>query len=271
MREGEPSLTSTLVALGRAYAPRQRDVYAERLASAPWRALAAAGARPGWRRAVRELSLGFVDHLALRTATLDAFVRRAADEGITQVVILGAGLDARAWRLGLPLRFFEVDHPSTQALKRRRAPSEASTFVPVDFTRDDLGAALAAAGHAADLPTAWLWEGVTMYLPSAAVDGTLGVVAARSAPGSRIALTYLDPSAVPLAPLIRMGFRAAFGEALEAGYSPEAMRGLLARHGFRLTFDADSRGWERASGGDPRRAFLVRGERLAIAERDHSS
>jgi methyltransferase (TIGR00027 family) len=267
MREGEPSFTSILVALGRAYAPRGRDPYPERLASDPWRALAAAGARPVWRRVVRELSIGCVDHLALRTATLDAFVRAAASEGIDQVVLLGAGLDARAWRLGVDARFFEIDHPSTQRLKRERAPSDASTFVPVDFTRDDLGAALASAGHDANARTAWVWEGVTMYLPREAVDATLAIVSRRSAPGSRLALSYLDPSAVPLAPLVRIGFRALFGEPLDAGYTPDAMRALLDHHGFVVTFDDDSRGWDRAMGGDPRRARLVRGERLVIARR----
>ncbi|MCB9611035.1 MAG: class I SAM-dependent methyltransferase [Sandaracinus sp.] len=266
MREGEPSLTSTLVALGRAYAPRDRDIYAERLAGGPWRRLARAAERPLWRRAVRELSLGFVDHLALRTATLDAFVRDAVRAGAEQVVILGAGLDARAWRLGLDVPFFEVDHPSTQALKRRRVPSDA-TFVPVDFTRDDLESSLASAGHRADARTAWVWEGVTMYLPREAVDGTLGIVARRSAKGSMLALTYLDPDAVPATSLVRVGFRALFGEPLEAGYAPNAMQTLLAAHGFVVRFDADSRGWNRAMGGDPRRAVLVRGERLAVAER----
>lgn len=267
MREGEPSFTSTLVALGRAYAPRDRDRFPERLASDPWRTIAAAGSNPALRRVVRELSIGFVDHLALRTATLDTFVRAATTEGIAQVVLLGAGLDARAWRLRVDARFFEIDHPSTQRLKRERAPSTASTFVPVDFTRDDLGRALETAGHDTDARTAWIWEGVTMYLPRSAVDATLAIVSTRSAPGSRLALTYLDPSAVPLAPFVRVGFRALFGEPLDAGYSAAEMRALLDHHRFDVTFDDDSRGWDRAMGGDPRRARLVRGERMVIARR----
>src|SRR4051812_10058301 len=89
--------------------------------------------------------------MAVRTVIVDEAVRETSSP---QVVILGAGLDGRAWRMP-ELRdavVFEVDHPDTQRAKRVRAErltKQASEvkFVPVVFTRDDLGERLAAAGH----------------------------------------------------------------------------------------------------------------------------
>lgn len=69
---------------------------------------------------------------------------------------------------------FLVDLPSTQGYMRDRAPTLGEplarlVWVPVDFGRDDLSEALAAAGHDPTVPTTWVWEGVTMYLDDAAV------------------------------------------------------------------------------------------------------
>lgn len=275
MREGEPSATSMLVALARALVPAQggRDPYAARLLPGRWARLADAGAHAPVRSAARVLSGGMVDHLALRTAAIDAFAREAVtamerEAGEAQLVILGAGLDARAWRLGLGAKVFEVDHPATQTLKAARAPRErAPRFVPVDFTRDSLDDALSAAGHERARPTAWIWEGVTMYLPTAAVDATLGVIARRSARGSQLAMTYVDPSAVPLAPLVRRAFGLLFGEPLEAGFTPAALRALLAEHGLGVVRDGASDTWPRVLGGHPALAAVVRAERLVIAEK----
>ena len=87
--------------------------------------------------------------------------------------MLGAGLDARAWRLALGVPFFEVDHPDTQRRKAQRAPTEgAPRYVAVDFATTRVADALEAAGHDATVPTAWVWEGVTMYLPDVAVRDT---------------------------------------------------------------------------------------------------
>ena len=106
------------------------------------------------------------------------------------MVLLGAGLDARAWRLQelAGTTVFEADHPDSQAEKRSRLGSLPATadqvrFVPVDLSRDDLGAALGSAGHRADLPTFWIWEGVVVYLTTEQVRATLAAVGALSVPG----------------------------------------------------------------------------------------
>ena len=91
------------------------------------------------------LGFGMVDHVCLRTAAIDAAVVRAVEAGCRQLVILGAGLDGRAWRLNAlrEVDVYEVDHPDTQAEKRRRVDglmqaASSVSFVPVDFARDRL-------------------------------------------------------------------------------------------------------------------------------------
>lgn len=118
--------------------------------------------------------------LALRVACLDRLVDVATDRlGARQIVILGAGYDTRAARLPKAgVRYFEVDHPDTQAAKRARVatlsgyPVEAATYVPCDFERDDPIDRLAAAGLSTTTPTLVIWEGVVPYLTEAAVRAT---------------------------------------------------------------------------------------------------
>lgn len=164
MHGERPSVTAMLVSLARG-ASNDPDPCADALLPLPLSLYARALRRLPFA-ARRALTAGLVDHLALRTAAIDRALGVAAADGARQVVLLGAGLDARAWRLGALAgsRVFEVDHPSTQAWKRARtarlgAPRAEVTLVPVDFTRDDLGAALAAAGHDAAARTAWVWRG----------------------------------------------------------------------------------------------------------------
>jgi methyltransferase (TIGR00027 family) len=175
-----------------------------------------------------------------RTVEIDDAIRAAAHP---QLVILGAGLDGRAWRMP-ELRdttVFEVDHPDTQREKRARLASLAPAahdirFVAVDFTRDHLDVALAAAGHDPARPTTWIWEGVVMYLTKEEVEGTLRVIAERSAPGSRLVVAYIQPS--PLVPVMAAVVRKA-GEPFRSAFSAEEVRELLGRHGFRVTRDED--------------------------------
>jgi methyltransferase (TIGR00027 family) len=135
--------------------------------------------------------------MAVRTAYLDAQVR-AWSESFSQVVLLGAGLDTRAARLARAgVRFFEVDHPATQAHKRERLaaadgyPMDAATFAPCDFEREDFLDRLAAAGFDADAPAVIVWEGVVPYLTEPAVRGTLHRVAAGCHPHTVLLFDYL--------------------------------------------------------------------------------
>lgn len=201
----------------------------------------------GLAAALRVASFGLVAHLRIRTHAIDDVVRAAAERDVTQIVILGAGLDARGWRLEAARGsvVYEVDHPSTQAFKRRRlgdatAVARDVVFVGVDFERDDLDERLAQAGHDAARATTWIWEGVTPYLTPASIDATLAIVARRSADGSALAMTYATPNLADLPRVLQPVAEAAFmviGEPLRGAMSTEAAAALLRTHGFEIERD----------------------------------
>jgi len=130
---------------------------------------------------------------AVRTHFFDAFFTDAVAAGIRQVVILASGLDARAYRLQWPAGtvVFEIDQPKVleykaQTLTKHGAkPAAARHEVGIDL-RQDWPAALAAAGFDPTTPTAWLAEGLLMYLPAEAQDRLFVQITELSAPGSRV-------------------------------------------------------------------------------------
>lgn len=210
------------------------------------------------------------DNMALRTSAIDAAVRAAVESGTAQVVILGAGLDGRAWRMDelAGARVFEVDHPATQAFKRRHLdalppPVARVEFVPVDFEHDSLDAALARAGHATTRPTCWIWEGVVMYLTHEAMRATLADVARRSAAGSTLVVNYHTTMRRGLVGwVLRL-----MGEPVRSEWSPAEMAADLRAAGFQVTGDTGVAEWaERFATGtvDTRAGRFMR---LAVAQR----
>jgi methyltransferase (TIGR00027 family) len=131
----------------------------------------------------------------VRTHFFDEFFAAAVAAGVRQVVILASGLDSRAYRLDWPagMTVFEIDQPKVLEYKATTLaahdvkPSAERHEVPIDL-RQDWPAALSEAGFDPSLPTAWLAEGLLMYLPAAAQDRLFEMVTALSAPGSRIAV-----------------------------------------------------------------------------------
>jgi methyltransferase (TIGR00027 family) len=136
-----------------------------------------------------------VDWLERRTRWFDAVTLRSIDAGIEQVVVVAAGYDCRALRFRTPgVRFIELDHPATQADKRRLLDDldvDASDvrYAAADFTVDDVGAALADAGHDPSRPTLFLVEGLLVYLDEGVIDSLLTALRAVSAAGSRLAVS----------------------------------------------------------------------------------
>ena len=230
-------------------------------------AMVVAGARAlRESRVARLLSLGRVEHIDLRTRAIDDVVSSVA---APQLVLLGAGLDTRAYRMSALAEaiVLEVDHPATQAFKRARSgrrtlAAREVRFVGVDFERDDLGERLDACGHDVEKPTTWIWEGVTPYLTEEAIDATLGVVEARSAEGSALVMTYVTPDleTIPraLRPLVLPGLRL-LGEPLRGLVTSERAHALVRAHGFDVSADD----------GPPQlaRRYELREPRLVIPER----
>jgi methyltransferase (TIGR00027 family) len=131
-------------------------------------------------------------------------LEKALERGITQYVILGAGLDSFAYRrqdLENKLKVYEVDHPATQTWKKNRLQElnislpENLTFVPVDFEKRNLTEELFTAGYQSDRPAFFSWLGVTQYLTESAVFQTLREVAAIS-PRNEIVFEYVLPESL---------------------------------------------------------------------------
>ena len=142
-----------------------------------------------------EFGTHFVTFQAARTRYFDAYFRAAADAGVRQIVLLAAGLDSRAYRLDWPAgtTVFELDQPLVLEFKRETLRREGFTpkaqrrEVAVDL-RDDWSAALRDSGFRPDEPSAWIAEGLLVYLPAAAQDQLFTGIDALSCPGSHVAV-----------------------------------------------------------------------------------
>jgi methyltransferase (TIGR00027 family) len=144
-----------------------------------------------------------------RTRFMDAEVVAAIGSGVRQIVICGAGLDDRALRFRTAgVRFFEVDHPVTQADKARRlqamgAEAGGPILVPCDFQDGPIAAVLRAHGHVGAEPTLYLCEGLLIYLDQQACHDLLAGLASCAGPASVLAVTLATHAAdVPAAVVI---------------------------------------------------------------------
>jgi len=135
--------------------------------------------------------------MAVRTKFFDDFFTSATTAGIRQAVILAAGLDSRAYRLDWPAGtvVYEIDQPEVIAAKTGTMTQIGATptcerrTVAIDL-REDWPAALRAAGFDPTAPTAWIAEGLLIYLPPEAQDKLFDNITALSAPGSRLATEF---------------------------------------------------------------------------------
>ncbi len=147
----------------------------------------------------RPFSVGLRAFLVARSRYAEDMLARAVGEGVTQYVLLGAGLDTFAYRNPHPrLRVFEVDHPATQEWKRELlaksqlpAPENLS-YVPVDFEQETLGERLRLAGFDAGAPAFFGWLGVVPYLTLGAFRATVGFIGSLPR-GSGLVMDYGQP------------------------------------------------------------------------------
>jgi methyltransferase (TIGR00027 family) len=291
MRSSRPSQTSSLVALLRALADAGltevsgfKDATALPLLPPLWRVafeyLRWRGRKDAFRqRLLGEKSSGAFDVVALRTRVLDEAWHAAHALKTRQLVLLGAGLDGRAFRLQdvRDSAVFEVDHPFTQRQKRERARAlsflaQRHVYVPVNFETDSLEEALKAAGQASDVPTFWIWEGVTPYLTHKAQEATLSAIARRSAPGSRLAMTYTEPTKPGTASAtVRRTAKMVrwFGEPFLGLLRQKEASALLGASGFRLLEDTGPEAWRKRYARRPEGPAGPLLQRIAVAEVVH--
>lgn len=139
-----------------------------------------------------------VDGMAVRTKYFDDYFIDSTGGGVRQVVILASGLDSRAFRLPWPAGtvVYEIDQPRVIEFKSNTLadvgaePTASRRTIPIDL-RADWPAALKAAGFDTTAPTAWLAEGLLIYLPPDAQDRLFDNITALSAPGSTIATEFV--------------------------------------------------------------------------------
>jgi methyltransferase (TIGR00027 family) len=219
-----------------------------------------------------------LDVITVRVAAIDAELGDAVAAGCRQLVILGAGLDTRAFRLGslAGLDVFEVDHPATQEYKQGKTSSlrplsKSLVFVPVDFEGGSLGDSLVKAGFRPGLQTVFIWEGVVMYLTDQAVRRTLDEIAGCSSPGSVLIVSYHeedqaedDPRELRLRRLLLSLWR----EPHIGRRSREAMRREVMRVGFDVAGDSSLSEWAHRLRANEPFGQAARVSRVLVAKRN---
>jgi methyltransferase (TIGR00027 family) len=187
--------------------------------------------------------------IAARTRLAEDWLAAAITGGVTQLVVLGAGLDTYAYRGGYQdtLRIFEIDHPATQAWKRQRLIEAAIpippslTYAPIDFERETLADGLHAAGFDTTQPTFFTWLGVVPYLTPDAFWSTLRFIS-RVPNRAHVVFDYSDPPD-SLSPEMRAVYEeraarvAALGEPWVNHFEAETLHPQLKDAGFRTIED----------------------------------
>jgi methyltransferase (TIGR00027 family) len=181
--------------------------------------------------------------LAVRSRFAEDRLAEAVARGVTQYVIVGAGFDTFAYRNPYPaLRVFELDHPATQAVKRRRVAEaklevgENVTYVAADLAEVPLRDALVRGGFDESQPAVFAWLGVVPYLERPAIEAVLRYVASLPR-RTEIVFDYgVPPKSLPLIVRIfywRVARRvAAAGEPWKSYFTGDEMQTLLRTAGF---------------------------------------
>ncbi len=212
--------------------------------------------------------------MAVRSRIAEERLAEAVARGAGQYVVLGAGLDTFALRNPWPaLCVFEVDHPATQAWKRRRlaesglAEPSRAIWVPVDFRRQSIADELVAAGFEPGSPAFFSWLGVTPYLPEEVVWATLGWIATAARGSGGVTFDYVtSPAERPWIHRLRFARFArkvkAAGEPFETFFSPGEMAQRLGDLGFAEIEDLGQDALNR-------RYFAGRRDRLKVGALGH--
>lgn len=217
------------------------DPHAMALTSARWRSVLQ---NPRRRRLVMDGLLRWMQPIAVqvlaRSHHAERVLQQAVRRGVTQYVIVGAGLDSFHWRRpawARDIAVFEVDHPATQAMKQRRCAAVGLKGTPhwvaCNFERESVAEALQRSAFDSQQAACFVWLGVTHYLKPEATHDTILALAGVAAAGSELVFDYsLPPTKIsrrdwPLAAGLGL-LTAALGEPLLGGLAPATLR-LWAR------------------------------------------
>lgn len=290
MRAEKPSSTAAWVAVLRGIDTIARPGFADDPCAKDlvpkgwsWALRAAERAAPVVRAVTRGIdrgSEGSSAHMAFRTRAIDQALEDAVEAGIDQIVLLGAGFDARAHRLNCleNAAIIEIDHPATQGAKRARArtlplAAKSIRYAATDFEGDGLRRAFEAGEHDPARPAAVVWEGVTMYLTREAIDATLALLGEILAPGSRLVVTYYDEASVSRAVWASGQLLRVVGEPLRTRFSSSEIEAVMREHGFSRLSDEGDEEWVPRYFGHPateRTMATSIHERVIVVERSLS-
>lgn len=286
--ESFAGLATSMTRVIELYSPQDKrlfdDPYALKLLPFGWRVFLRLVYLPGLRSAVlslRERRMpGTLGAILCRTRYIDDVLKRSLAEGIDQLVILGAGFDSRAYRIaGVDqVQVFEVDLPGTRNLKHKRlekvlgAVPENVTLIGMNFDQQNLDDILREAGFQKGKRTLFIWEGVTQYITSGAVNNTLEFVSGVSGVGSAIVFTYIrrglvDGTARPEWFGGLTSFAGRVGSPLKFGLDQDELERYLSDRGLKLVDDVGAAEYQDLYLKQLGREMNVfDGERVAFAE-----
>ena len=193
-----------------------------------------------------EYGARFRAYLERRTRFFDAFTVEAITAGIDQIVIVAAGYDGRALRYATPgVTFFEIDHPDTQQHKRQLlhdlgVDAAGIEFVAVDLVSGSADSSLALTAHSRARPSAFLVEGLAVYIPRDDLARLLVDLRRAAAAGSRLAVSFPGRSNADVGRAALAMYVASLGEPMRVEIDVAEFRALLADAGW----EADAAGGE---------------------------
>lgn len=188
---------------------------------------------------------GLSNSIRAKVRFFDDFVKKSIDEGLEQLVVLGAGYDSRPYRIaGLnKIRVFEVDHPDTQTVKMEKIKEIFGSlpnhvvYIPADLVSDDFGRRLLEGGYDRSRKTLFIMEGVIFYIPPKSVDNILDFIVKNSGKGSTILFDYFPQSVIDGTSDSEAGRNihdhlAQVGEPLQFGLKEGTAEEFLGKRGF---------------------------------------
>jgi methyltransferase (TIGR00027 family) len=207
------------------------------------------------RAMIKQFRLNYYFLANALTWHIDGILQNMADKGLQQVVLIGAGFDTRPYRFGKQLpgvRFFEVDQPATQALKKQmveKAMGELPphvVYVAIDYRTRPFFRAISDAGYREDQKTLFVWEGSTAFTARDVVAENLVAMANRSGHGSELVFDHIPQEIVEgdysqfrgaMFAAIRLD---ASGEPRVFGIPGGTANDYVGRHGFKMISDLDN-------------------------------
>jgi methyltransferase (TIGR00027 family) len=204
---------------------------------------------------------GVANTIAARVRYFDDFVKKSIDEGIEQLVILGAGYDTRAYRIESlkgDVKVFEVDHPGTQGLKVEKLKEffesipDYVEYVSVNFEIETLDQKLLNSGYNSSRKTLFIMEGLTMYISPEAVDEILSFIVENSGSGSAVIFDYgslpanfeENPDREVAENLLKSIEES--GEPMKFGLKEGEIENFLSKRGFSNIIEVTSKDYKKA-------------------------